>query len=249
VAGSLTTTNKLLSVLPLRARYTPEIGDLVIGRITSVQTSRYLVQISAPHLSSLPLSSINLPGGVLRKRTTTDSLHMRSYFSEGDLVAAEVQTLHSDGSAGLHTRSLRYGKLRNGAFVAVAGGVARGRRQVFDLGDLVEVFLGVNGYIFVAWRGGRGVSGSSGGGVSRLNNEDAVLSAATYSSQNDEIPVAARWEIARVVGVVRALVEGGVKVDEEAVKRGYEVCVEEDWGGYLGGGEMGKRIVERVVEG
>ena len=36
VAGTVTTTNKLLSVRPLRARYTPEIGDLVVGRIVEV---------------------------------------------------------------------------------------------------------------------------------------------------------------------------------------------------------------------
>ena len=32
VAGTVTRTNKLLSVRPLRARYTPEIGDLVVER-------------------------------------------------------------------------------------------------------------------------------------------------------------------------------------------------------------------------
>lgn len=36
VAGSVTKTNKLLSVKPLRARYTPDIGDLVVGRIMEV---------------------------------------------------------------------------------------------------------------------------------------------------------------------------------------------------------------------
>lgn len=35
VAGTLQRTNKLLSVAPLRARYMPEIGDLVCFRIYS----------------------------------------------------------------------------------------------------------------------------------------------------------------------------------------------------------------------
>lgn len=36
VAGTMQKTNKLLSVRPLRARYTPEIGDLVVGRVVEV---------------------------------------------------------------------------------------------------------------------------------------------------------------------------------------------------------------------
>ncbi|KAJ5118573.1 Exosome complex component rrp4 [Penicillium atrosanguineum] len=121
VAGTINKTNKLLSVHPLRARYTPEIGDLVIGRIVEVQSRRWKVDVAAPLLAGLPLSAINLPGGILRRRTSADELQIRTFFSEGDLVVAEVQSVHQDGAASLHTRSLKYGKLRNGVFLAVTG--------------------------------------------------------------------------------------------------------------------------------
>ncbi|CRG83572.1 Exosome complex component RRP4 [Talaromyces islandicus] len=121
VAGTVQKTNKLLSVHPLRARYIPEIGDLVVGRIVEVQARRWKVDVAAPLLAQLPLSAINLPGGILRRRTSADELQMRTFFVEGDLVVAEVQSVHADGSATLHTRSLKYGKLRNGVFLAVTG--------------------------------------------------------------------------------------------------------------------------------
>ena len=86
-------------------------------------------------------------------------LQIRTFFSEGDLLVAEVQTLHQDGSASLHTRSLKYGKLRNGVFMSVSGtgggrGVMRARRQVWTIdtvngGGKVDVILGVNGYIWI----------------------------------------------------------------------------------------------------
>lgn len=38
---------------------------------------------------------------------------MRKYLQEGDLVSAEVQSVFSDGSLSLHTRSLKYGKVCN----------------------------------------------------------------------------------------------------------------------------------------
>ena len=88
VAGTVQKTNKLLSVRPLRARYTPEIGDLVVGRIVEVQSKRWRVDVGAPVLANLPLSAINLPGGILRRRTETDELQIRTFFSEGDLLVA-----------------------------------------------------------------------------------------------------------------------------------------------------------------
>ncbi|EEP82061.1 hypothetical protein UREG_06926 [Uncinocarpus reesii 1704] len=182
VAGTVLKTNKLLSVYPLRARYNPEIGDLVIGRIVEVQSRRWKVDVAAPLLANLPLSAINLPGGILRKRTTADELQIRSFFNEGDLLVAEVQSVHQDGSASLHTRSLKYGKLRNGIFLAVAGmggagvvrgtGVVRSRRQVWTVpgangGSDIEVILGVNGYIWISKRADA-ASAVEDGGMARM---------------------------------------------------------------------------------
>ncbi|KAB8300933.1 hypothetical protein EYC80_002858 [Monilinia laxa] len=252
VAGTVQKTNKLLSVRPLRARYTPEIGDLIVGRIIEVQSKRWRVDIGAPVLANLPLSAINLPGGIQRKRTETDELQIRTFFSEGDLLVAEVQQLYSDGSASLHTRSLKYGKLRNGVFMAVSGtggggGVVRARRQVWTIdtvhnGGKVDVILGVNGYIWIC----KNVELKE-GETSITRIEESVGSSA-YSSQNDEITPDTRREIARIKGVIQLLVEEGLRVDEEMVMRGYEAAVEindEDEGesnAYIGG-EIGKRVL------
>jgi len=258
VFGTILKTNKLLSVIPLRARYTPEIGDLVVGRIVEVQTRRWKVDIAAPHLANLPLSSINLPGGTLRKRTAVDELNIRSFFTEGDLLVAEVQTLHNDGSATLHTRSLKYGKLRNGFFMAVAGtggggmarkgGVARSRRQVFTIptgrgGGEVDVILGVNGYVWIC----KHEEAKKDVGLNRI---EETVSKEIYSSQNDDIGPQTRREIARIAGCLRALIEAGKRVDEEMIVRAYDTSLELDYedmqpNDYLGG-DKGRRLVEAI---
>ena len=266
VSGTLLKTNKLLSISPLRARYTPEIGDLVVGRIVEVQTKRWKVDLSAPLLAHLPLSAINLPGGILRKRTSTDELAIRSFFSEGDLLVAEVQSIYQDGAASLHTRSLKYGKLRNGVFLAVSGtgggggGVVRARRQVWTVhtgngGGEVDVILGVNGYIWICKHSGSDMVEGKGGAQVSITRIEEVVGESMYSNRNDEIGPATRKEIARLAGVVRALVEAGVRVDEEMVMRGYEASLEaedmEDEGGESGeylGGERGKKVVARALE-
>ena len=266
LAGPLRKTNKLLSVAPLRARYTPEIGDLVVGRIVEVQKSRWKVDVAAPLLAQLPLSSINLPGGVLRRRTTADELQMRNYFQEGDLLVAEVQQIgSSDGTASLHTRSLKYGKLRNGIFLAVSGtggggGVVRSRRQVFTVnggaqgGGDVDVILGVNGYIWLSKHVEQAEEqGRMSGGVSVSNLDDAV-SSSIYSSQNDDIGEGTRREIARISECIKVLAEEGVRVDEDSVCKAYEAAVDaeasimdQDNSALRIGGEIRKRIVDAAL--
>lgn len=204
----------------------------MVGRIIEVQSRRWRVDVGAPVLAGLPLSAINLPGGILRKRTETDELQIRTFFSEGDLLVAEVQSLHQDGSASLHTRSLKYGKLRNGVFMSVSGtggrgGVARARRQVWTIdtahnGGKVEVVLGVNGYIWIS----KHVEPA--GGDTSITRMEESISSTVYSSQNDQISYETRREIARIRGVIQALVEKGLRVDEDIIMRGYEEAVEAD---------------------
>lgn len=235
VAGHLHKTNKLLSVQPLRARYTPEIGDLVVGRIVSVQTKKWTVDIAAPMLASLPLSAINLPGGILRRRTAVDELNIRTFFSEGDLLVAEVQSLHGDNTASLHTRSLKYGKLRNGLFTSLSGagggilsrrgGVVRSKRQTFTLPTAageIDVVLGVNGYIFVSVHQ---KSKEDQKDVSITSLEQGV-SETLYSSQNDEMSPEIAKEITRVSTLVKGLVACGRRVDEDMIARVYEGAVD-----------------------
>jgi len=58
----------------------------VIGRITEVGQKRWRVDINSRQDGILMLSSVNLPGGVLRRRTNLDELNMRNFFVENDLI-------------------------------------------------------------------------------------------------------------------------------------------------------------------
>eukprot|EP01105_Mastigella_eilhardi_P022105 TRINITY_DN5413_c0_g1_i2.p1 TRINITY_DN5413_c0_g1~~TRINITY_DN5413_c0_g1_i2.p1 ORF type:complete len:249 (-),score=65.28 TRINITY_DN5413_c0_g1_i2:73-819(-) len=98
----------------------------------------------------LLLSSINLPGGVQRKRTYMDELNMRSFYKENDLISAEVHSFFQDGSMSLHTRSQRYGKLLNGIFTRVPSALVKRCKShihAFDFG--VTVVFGNNGYVWI----------------------------------------------------------------------------------------------------
>ncbi|TPX35159.1 hypothetical protein SeLEV6574_g08216 [Synchytrium endobioticum] len=185
-AGIVERVNKLISVRPLRARYNPQIGDIVVGRVTEVQSKRWKVDIGASLDAGLLLSSITLPGGVQRRKSESDELQMRSFIAEGDLVCAEVQQFFNDGSASLHTRSTKYGKLRTGTLVVVSASlIKRSKSHFVVLQCGVDVVLGVNGFIWIC--------------------KHAEASDEMYSNTNEAITGEMRTTIARLANCVVAL--------------------------------------------
>mmetsp|Transcript_22176 Transcript_22176/g.30254 ORF Transcript_22176/g.30254 Transcript_22176/m.30254 type:complete len:319 (-) Transcript_22176:325-1281(-) len=149
-AGVIERVNKLISVKPLKFRYEGRVGDIVVGRITEVGSKNWKVDIGGIQDARLDLSAVNLPGGVQRMRTYEDQLKMRSFFTEGDLISAEVQSVKGDGSMSLHTRSLKYGKLENGLLIDAPPSLMRRVKQhALGLDCGVDVILGNNGSIWI----------------------------------------------------------------------------------------------------
>lgn len=219
VAGTIARVNKLLSVKPLRGRYIPVIGDHVVGRITEVGNKRWKVDIGASQDAVLMLGSVNLPGGVLRRKSESDELQMRQFLKEGDLLNAEVQGLFSDGGASLHTRSLRYGKLRNGYFLSVPSSlIIRLRTHVYRLPGNVDLILGINGYIWLSKSSKEAADVS----ITRLE-EEANLE--IYSDINESIPPNVREDIARYANCIRALAYKEMGINEARLIAAYEASL------------------------
>ncbi|XP_014259620.1 exosome complex component RRP4 [Cimex lectularius] len=149
LAGIEKRVNKLIFIKPLKCRYNGEIGDVVIGRITEVQQSRWKVNINARLDGVLLLSSVNLPGGELRRRSVEDERMMRQYLSEGDLISAEVQKVYTGDALALHTRNLRYGKLSQGVLMSVPPGLIMRTKTHFHTICGASLIIGTNGFIWI----------------------------------------------------------------------------------------------------
>ena len=96
LAGVVHQIDKVICVRPLRQGYRPDIGDVVVGRIVQVDQKRWMVDINSYQHAILNLTSINLPGGVQRRRSEEDQLNMRNFFKEGDIISAEVMSVGSN---------------------------------------------------------------------------------------------------------------------------------------------------------
>ncbi|KAJ7754563.1 exosome complex exonuclease rrp4 [Mycena metata] len=219
VAGTVERVNKLVTVRAIRTKYNPEVGDLVVGRITEVQPRRWKVDANSRQDAVLMLSSVNLPGGVQRRKLESDELQMRNFFEEGDLLVAEVQAFFSDGAMSLHTRSLKYGKLRNGQLVTIPPLLVRRLKSHFlTLPCGVDLILGLNGYIWVS----KHVK------ESEQEGEEGFDAEAVYSNRNDFIDDSTRTAISRVANIIRVLASHFVPLTDTLLLEAYEWTVEND---------------------
>lgn len=161
--------------------------------------------------ATLLLSSIHLPGAIQRRKSESDELQMRSFYGEGEIICAEVQSIFHDGGLGVHTRNLNYGKLVTGELLCVQTGLIRRSRShfhVFEWG--VEVILGVNGYVWV--------------GKPRRSPDQQDLDA-IYSSALDEVSPELRQAIARTRNCLVAMNLAMLPIDEEAIRRVYQAAL------------------------
>ncbi|GAA5834558.1 hypothetical protein JCM3766R1_003598 [Sporobolomyces carnicolor] len=240
VAGTLERVNKLVSVRPLRTKYRGEVGDLVVGRIVECGPKRWKVETNGSQNAVLMLSSINLPGGVQRRKVESDELQMRSFFQEGDLLVAEVQAFFADGAMSLHTRSLKYGKLKNGQLVTVPPAlVVRSKSHFHSLPYGVDLIIGLNGYIWVSKtvkkelrRDGEeaGFGEESGEGV--------------YSGENEDISAEIRQSITRTAMLLTLFSKHCIPVSAELVVEAHDTALR-----IAGDGQQGLRKLARPEVG
>ncbi|KAB2058400.1 hypothetical protein E1A91_A11G240500v1 [Gossypium mustelinum] len=151
VCGVVERVNKLVYVRALRARYKPEVGDVVVGRVVEVAQKRWRLEINFSQDAVLMLSSMNMPDGIQRRRTALDELNMRSIFEENDIVCAEVRNFQHDGSLQLQARSQKYGKLEKGQLLIIDPYLVRKSKQHFHHLEQfgIDLILGRNGYIWI----------------------------------------------------------------------------------------------------
>jgi len=220
VSGVVEHVNKLISVVPLRARYTGDVGDVIVGRITEVGNKRWKVDVNAKQDGVLLLSSINLPGGTLRRRTKEDALLMRNFFVENDLISAEVQQFYHDGSMALHTRSLKYGKLKNGQFMTVPPAlIKRGRSHFLSLPCQVDVIVGNNGYLFISTTPKQGTELDGG----MKEEEDTPMT--EMSAEDKALRKEERLRICRVRNTIQALADHFIAIYEQTIMETYEASL------------------------
>lgn len=220
VCGVIERVNKLVYVRSLRARYKPEVGDIVVGRVSEVAQKRWRLEINFSQDAVLMLSSMNLPDGIQRRRTAVDELNMRSIFEENDVICAEVRGFQHDGLH-LQARSQKYGKLARGQLLTVPPYLVKRRKQHFHHLEQygIDLIIGCNGFVWV----GEHVEATDNMVEDQVNKHEQQSVKSNMNSMSLEeqerayTPLETRQNICRVANAVRILCTLGFNITLEVI--------------------------------
>jgi exosome complex component RRP4 len=145
--GLLSPRPPLVQVVPLSGRYLPKPDDQVVGTVTDVQSTFWLLDIGAPRWA--PLHMTGTPWKV-------DVGETDRYLRTGDAVVVRVENLDATGRIGVTMLGDGLGKLEGGTIVRISP--ARVPRLVGRGGSMIgtitrhtsaEVVIGQNGRVWI----------------------------------------------------------------------------------------------------
>lgn len=147
VLGLLTSKPPVVQVVPLSGRYIPKPGDVVLGTVTDVQGTFWLLDIGAPRWA--PLHMTGTPWQV-------DVGETGRYLQVGDAVVVQIENLDATGRIGVTMLGDGLGKLEGGTIVRVSPArvprvVGRGGSMIQSITQLTgaQVTIGQNGRIWL----------------------------------------------------------------------------------------------------
>lgn len=153
VVGVVDKKDDLIFVMPLSGIYDPKSGDGVIGRVSDVTFSKWIIDINAPYDAVLPLSEATEEFVDLSKTDLT------SYYSFGDLVFGKISNVTNSKSVQLTMKDRQCRKLRGGRIINVTP--SKVPRIIGRKGSMVEmikdktgtqIVVGQNGVVWVKGR-------------------------------------------------------------------------------------------------
>ncbi|KAF5206222.1 Exosome complex component rrp4-like protein [Thalictrum thalictroides] len=253
LCGVVERVNKLVYVRTLRARYKPEIGDIVVGRVIEIVPKRWRIEINFSQDAVLMLSSMNMPDGIQRRRTAVDELNMRSIFEENDVICAEVRGFQHDGSLHLQARSQKYGKLERGQLLTIPPYLVKRRKQHFHHLEQygIDLILGCNGFIWV----GEHVEVRDAMVEDQENKPDQLIKMSDRNLMSIEeqeqtyTPLETRKVICRIANAVRVVSSLGFNLTVEQIMDIVEMSISPNIEIHeMLGAEFYVQIAEREVE-
>ncbi|MDR2830173.1 MAG: exosome complex protein Rrp4 [Methanobrevibacter sp.] len=104
LTGFVSLKNKKISVVPLKSKYLPKRGDIVIGKITDIRFSIWEVDINSPYSGILPASEV----------FGREKKDLSKMFGLGDVLFLRVVDVDEVNKVRLGLKSRSMGKLREG---------------------------------------------------------------------------------------------------------------------------------------
>ncbi|SRR3989344_874630 len=133
-------------VIPLSGVYNPKKGDGVIGKISEVSFSKWVVDINSPYQSVLPLNE------AVEEFVDLTKTDLTKFFNYGDMVFAEITSVSKNKNIQLSMHDRKCRKLREGRLIKVVP--AKVPRIIGKNGSMVEMIKKLTGTQIVVGQNG-----------------------------------------------------------------------------------------------
>lgn len=111
--GLVQYNERLVSVVALKAFYTPKVGDTIIGKVTDLIMSGWILDINAPYPGLLRASD------VIERSYRPQKDDLSSIFDVGDLVIAKIVSTDRTRDPLLTVREPGLGKISRGQIIRI----------------------------------------------------------------------------------------------------------------------------------
>lgn len=151
-------------VIPLSGRYIPKPRDTVVGTVTDVQTTFWLLDIGAPRWA--PLHMTGTPWKIEVGETA-------GYLRVGDAVAVSVESIENTGRIGVTMLGEGLGKLEGGTIIMISP--ARVPRLIGRGGSMIQTITHLTGTEIVVGQNGRIWVDGPADGISRVREAIRII--------------------------------------------------------------------------
>jgi exosome complex component RRP4 len=157
VLGFVQRRPPVVRIVPLSGRYIPKPGDTVVGTVTDVQGTFWLLDIGAPRWA--PLHMTGTPWTIEFGETD-------QYLRVRDSVVVQVESLEATGRIGVTMNGPGLGKLEGGTIVPISP--ARVPRVIGREGSMIQTLTRHTGAKIVVGQNGRVWVGGSDEAIQRV---------------------------------------------------------------------------------
>lgn len=140
---------RVIEVIPLSGVYVPEVGDMVIGKVTEVQHSGWIVDINCPYEAYLPLSGV-------REFIDPQKTNMAKIYNAGDMIYGKISMVSPSKSIHISMQDPKTRKFDNGRIVKISS--VKVPRLIGKHGSMINMIkdmtgcrisVGQNGFIWL----------------------------------------------------------------------------------------------------
>ena len=150
IIGLVEVEGNNIKIIPLKGKYIPNIGDVVIGKVIDIGMTNWTIDINSPYQAILQVTE------VFSKPTSVSRSALSEILNVGDLVVAKVIAFDFSRDPLLTIKEARLGKVTKGTLVEITP--TRVPRVIGKKGSMikmlkeilkVEIIVGKNGRILI----------------------------------------------------------------------------------------------------